>query len=142
MNAQRNTPVVSILASSRSQEQAPEPDPRDYSLLQAVDASIKAADWLTGADRAAMTLARTYAAAIDSALAEHLAAKRADIGGDWALVSKLVSGAGPNLQKTLHSLGLTPEARGDLDRETADEDEDPLADFAKAAQEAMGKQRA
>ena len=81
MNAQRNTPVVSILASSRSQEQAPEPDPRDYSLLQAVDASIKAADWLTGADRAAMTLARTYAAAIDSALAEHLAAKRADIGG-------------------------------------------------------------
>lgn len=136
MSAQRAEGVVTILHTDDDSEDT---QVLNHSVLAAVDSSIRAAHWLTEADQGAVTLARTYAAAIDSALAEHGRAKDVDGRGGWALVSKLVSGAGPNLQKTLHSLGLTPESRGDLERTPDVDDEDPLADFARAAQEAMGR---
>ena len=74
-------------------------------LLEAVDDAIRAADWLNEkADAGTIALARTYAAHVDDALDD----------GDPELIRKAISVAGPNLQKTLHSLGLNPESRGEL----------------------------
>lgn len=73
-------------------------------LSDAVDAALGAADWLTEKDAAASELARKYAALVDAALAT----------GEMDAINKAHAVAGPNLQKTLASLGLTPEARGEL----------------------------
>lgn len=73
-------------------------------LTDAVEASIKAMDWLTDADDAAITLARTYAARIDTALAT----------GEGQEVTKALY-LGPHLLNTLRALGGAPDARGQLD---------------------------
>lgn len=73
-------------------------------LSGAVETALKAATWLSDKDAAAVELARKYAALVDAALA----------GGEMDAINRAHAVAGPNLQKTLSSLGLTPEARGEL----------------------------
>lgn len=74
------------------------------SLVDAVDASIAAMDWVTDADDAAVTLARTYAQRIDEAVAV----------GEGQEVTKALY-LGPHLLNTLRALGGAPDARGQLD---------------------------
>lgn len=74
------------------------------SLVQAVQVSLGAAAWLTPADEATKALALGYAKYVDDA----------EMSGSGELIHKAYSVAGPNLQKTLTSLGLNPEARKEL----------------------------
>ena len=74
------------------------------SLSEALETALGAATWLSDADAATAALARKYAALVDDSLATE----------DVAAINRAHAVAGPNLQKTLTSLGLTPEARGEL----------------------------
>ena len=67
-------------------------------MLTAVNQAIKSATWFTETDEAAVELARHYAELIDTSI-------RND---DTEQIKKAHAIAGPNLQKTLASLGLTP----------------------------------
>lgn len=67
--------------------------------------SLSAADWLDDkVDGAAIELARYYAGLVDVAVAS----------GEGAAIQKAMAVSGPNLHKTLTSLGLTPSARGSV----------------------------
>lgn len=68
---------------------------------EALTEALDAATWLTPADAATVELARQYAAYVDEAL----------IMDDPEMIHRSLSVAGPNLQKTLTSLGLNPESR-------------------------------
>lgn len=75
-------------------------------LLYAVDISLKelGAERDSKKDKAARELARHYANFIDETVAY----------GDPIATQKALQTVGANLQKSLHSLGLTPESRGEL----------------------------
>lgn len=66
-------------------------------ISEAVESSLKAADWLTPSDEGAMELARSYAQLLDEG----------NESGESDVRAKAHAVAGPNLQKTLASLGLT-----------------------------------
>lgn len=85
-------------------------------LSEAVQVSLSAATWLTPADEAAKTLAMGYARYVDDALDS----------GESDLIHKAYSVAGPNLQKTLTSLGLSPEARKELGASAGPGEVDPI----------------
>lgn len=85
-------------------------------LLGAVEASLKAATWLTAADDATKELARRYASLVDDALASE----------DLEKINRAHAVAGPNLQKTLTSLGLNPEARKELGVKGESQEADPI----------------
>lgn len=82
-------------------------------MLYAFEISLSNADWLDekSADRATIELARYYCALIDDAEKQ-----MADFPSpeSSAALQKTYAIAGPNLQKTLTSLGLNPESRGEL----------------------------
>lgn len=75
-------------------------------MLYAVDISLKelGAEKETKKDKAARELARHYANFIDEAISS----------GDPDAAQRAMEKVGPNLQRTLASLGLTPESRGEL----------------------------
>jgi hypothetical protein len=85
-------------------------------LLDAVEKSLKAATWLTEADIATKELARRYAVLVDDAIDS----------GDIAAINRAHAVAGPNLQKTLTSLGLNPEARKELGVKGESGEVDPI----------------
>lgn len=85
-------------------------------LGSAVQRSLEAATWLSAADEATRELALGYAAYVDNALAL----------ADPELIHKAYSVAGPNLQKTLTSLGLNPEARKELGVKGEAQEVDPI----------------
>lgn len=64
------------------------------SVLEALESSIRGAEWLVEADSAAIELGRCFAAAIDEATGDK------------------VSYLGPSMLKVLDSLLLTPSSRG------------------------------
>lgn len=99
-------------------------------LGEAVETSLTAATWLTEADEATKELARRYAALVDNANAS----------GDLDLINRAHSTAGPNLQKTLTSLGLNPEARKELGVKGESQEVDPIDELKKkrAARTAAG----
>ena len=90
-------------------------------LATAVEKSLQAATWLTDADEAVKELARGYATYVDDA---HNA-------GDSELIHKAYSVAGPNLQKTLTSLGLNPEARKELGVKGESQEVDPIDELKR-----------
>jgi hypothetical protein len=90
-------------------------------LAAAVEASLTAATWLTGADEGTKELARGYAAYVDGAHA----------AGDAELIHKAYSVAGPNLHKTLNSLGLNPEARKELGVKGDAQEVDPIDELKR-----------
>lgn len=75
-------------------------------LLYAVDISLKelGPERDSRKDKAARELARYYANFIDEVVDS----------GDYVAEQKALEKVGANLQRTLHSLGLTPESRGEL----------------------------
>lgn len=77
---------------------------RVNSMAEAVGRSINAATWLTPSDEAAKELALHYAALLDMAWES----------GELVELNKAHAVAGPNLQKTLGSLGLTAVDRAAL----------------------------
>lgn len=77
----------------------------DGGLLAAVEGSIAAADWLTPAHEGVCELARHYARLIDDAVE----AARDDPSVD---VGRALNIGGPNLQKSLASLGLVSADSG------------------------------
>lgn len=70
-------------------------------LRTALQKSVKAADWLEESDQAAVELAYHYAELIDTSIRN----------GDDESIKKAHAIAGPNLQRTLESLGLTVAGR-------------------------------
>jgi hypothetical protein len=90
-------------------------------LTSAVEKSLQAATWLTDADEATKELARGYAAYVDGAHA----------AGDAELIHKAYSVAGPNLHKTLTSLGLNPEARKELGMKGDAQEVDPIDELKR-----------
>ena len=90
-------------------------------LATAVEKSLEAATWLTAADEATKELARRYAALVDNANAL----------GDPDLINRAHSTAGPNLQKTLTSLGLNPEARKELGVKGEAQEVDPIDELKR-----------
>lgn len=90
-------------------------------LSDAVEKSLQAATWLSEADEAAKELARGYAAYVDEAHAR----------ADPELIHKAFSVAGPNLQKTLTSLGLNPEARKELGVKGETQEADPIDELKR-----------
>ena len=90
-------------------------------LSAAVEAALTAAVWLTDADAATVALARGYAAYVDDAIAL----------GDPDPIHKAYSVAGPNLQKTLTSLGLNPEARKELGVKGESQEVDPIDELKR-----------
>jgi hypothetical protein len=90
-------------------------------LAAAVEKSLRAATWLTEADEATKELARGYASYVDAA---HAAA-------DAELIHKAYSVAGPNLHKTLTSLGLNPEARKELGVKGEAQEVDPIDELKR-----------
>ncbi|MCW1249652.1 hypothetical protein ODZ83_05530 [Acaricomes phytoseiuli] len=78
-------------------------------LESAVDDSVKSMDWLTGADDAAVKLAKTYAERMDKGALEF----------EGGLISSTeynkVLYLGPHLLNTLRALGGTPDARSSKD---------------------------
>lgn len=87
----------------------------------AVEKSLEAATWLSAADEGVKELARRYAALVDNANAS----------GDLDLINRAHSTAGPNLQKTLTSLGLNPEARKELGVKGESQEVDPIDELKK-----------
>lgn len=80
--------------------------PRDGTLRAAVEAAVDAMPWLTDVDRGAVTLARAYAAQIDSILTDP------DIREfKPELITKALY-LGPHLLNALKELGGTPVGRG------------------------------
>lgn len=90
-------------------------------LSAAVEASLAAATWLTDADEGTKELARGYASYVDGA---HALA-------DPELIHKAYSVAGPNLHKTLNSLGLNPEARKELGTKGESQEVDPIDELKR-----------
>lgn len=90
-------------------------------MATAVEKSLQAATWLTEADEAVKELARGYATYVDDA---HALA-------DSEMIHKAYSVAGPNLQKTLTSLGLNPEARKELGVKGESQEADPIDELKK-----------
>ena len=90
-------------------------------LATAVEKSLEAATWLSEADEATKELARGYASYVDNA---HALA-------DPELIHKAYSVAGPNLQKTLTSLGLNPEARKELGVKGEAQEVDPIDELKR-----------
>jgi len=90
-------------------------------LSAAVERALGAATWLTDADEATKELARRYAALVDSALAS----------GDLEAINRAHAVAGPNLQKTLTSLGLNPEARKELGVKGESQEVDPIDELKR-----------
>jgi hypothetical protein len=90
-------------------------------LSAAVEKSLAAATWLSEADEATKELARRYAALVDNANA----------AGDLDLINRAHSTAGPNLQKTLTSLGLNPEARKELGVKGEAQEVDPIDELKR-----------
>lgn len=82
----------------------------------AVEKSLKAATWLSEADEATRELARRYAALVDDAVSL----------GEPDAINRAHAVAGPNLQKTLTSLGLNPEARKELGVKGESQEVDPI----------------
>ena len=82
--------------------------PRPVSLVDEVEASTAAASWLAATDRAAIRLAKTYAARLDQG-AEEFASGVID-STEYNKVLYL----GPHLLNTLKALGCTPAERKDL----------------------------
>ena len=82
----------------------------------AVQKSLEAATWLSAADEATKELARRYAALVDDAVAL----------GEPDAINRAHAVAGPNLQKTLTSLGLNPEARKELGVKGEAQEVDPI----------------
>ena len=82
----------------------------------AVEKSLEAATWLSPADEATKELARRYAALVDDAVA----------AGEPDAINRAHAVAGPNLQKTLTSLGLNPEARKELGVKGEAQEVDPI----------------
>lgn len=102
------------------------------SLLEAVESAIGAASWLGDADVAGVELARKYAQLIDDSVDS----------GEWADQAKAFAVAGPNLQKTLTSLGLNPEARKELDAQGKVAEVDPIDELKERRRRALGKKTA
>ena len=77
-------------------------------MLYALEISLQNSPWLNqkGADRAAIELARHYCQLMDEAVEM----------ADPDLMQRTFAVCGPNLQKTLSSLGLTPLDRGELSK--------------------------
>ena len=90
-------------------------------LATAVEKSLEAATWLSVADEATKELARGYATYVDDAHA----------AGEPDLIHKAYSVAGPNLQKTLTSLGLNPEARKELGVKGESQEVDPIDELKR-----------
>lgn len=90
------------------------------SLTHDFDASVSAANWITPADQAAVTAARSIAATIDSTLSSEDADR-----GEKTKVLYLI----PHFQKLLTELKLTPMSRGDIEK--ASESEDPAERFMR-----------
>ena len=93
-----------------------------------IDAAEKDMDWLTGADKAAVELARVYARRIDEAtLNEH--------GQDVTKALYL----GPHLLNTLRALGGTPDERTKMLATKGEEKEvDQLDELRKRRPRAAG----
>jgi hypothetical protein len=90
-------------------------------LSSAVQKSLEAATWLTVADEATKELARRYAALVDDAL----------LSGNADAINRAHAVAGPNLQKTLTSLGLNPEARKELGVKGEAQEVDPIDELKR-----------
>jgi|SRR5690242_2696631 len=90
-------------------------------LSSAVQKSLEAATWLTEADEATKELARRYAALVDDAVAL----------GEPDAINRAHAVAGPNLQKTLTSLGLNPEARKELGVKGEAQEVDPIDELKR-----------
>lgn len=90
-------------------------------LSSAVQKSLEAATWLTEADEATKELARRYAALVDDAL----------LSGEADVINRAHAVAGPNLQKTLTSLGLNPEARKELGVKGDAQEVDPIDELKR-----------
>lgn len=82
-----------------SQESSPGP------LETALDEAVKAAEWLSPSDMAAVALASTYARRIDKGTVEF-----ADGEIDSPTYNKVLY-LGPHLMNTLKAIGLAPEER-------------------------------
>ncbi|MFJ3030957.1 hypothetical protein ACIP5Z_01650 [Rothia terrae] len=95
-------------------------------MLYAFEVSLQNADWLktNGPDRASIELARHYCQLIDEAVEV----------ADPTILQKTFAVCGPNLQKTLTSLGLNPEARNELQQEEA-QAVNPFDELKKKRQE-------
>lgn len=74
------------------------------SLREAFEKSLAEATWLTEADEATIALAHSYIDYLE----------RAEYEGEFDVFHKAMSVAGPNLQRTFSSLGLNPDARGNI----------------------------
>ena len=70
-------------------------------MTESVAASLSSATWLSPADEAIKSLAFSYAAQIDEAVAD----------GDDAHMAKVLGWHGPHLLNTLRALGCTPSDR-------------------------------
>lgn len=90
-------------------------------LLDAVEKSLSAATWLTDADVATVELARRYAVLVDEAIET----------GAIDAINRAHAVAGPNLQKTLTSLGLNPEARKELGVKGESGEVDPIDELKR-----------
>ncbi|WP_058234127.1 terminase small subunit [Devriesea agamarum] len=90
-------------------------------LREVVDEALESAYWLNDTtDGAAIELARYYAGYLDSAVASD----------DDEAIKKAMAISGPNLHKTLVSLGLTPAARGAV-RGDGEKQADPFEELRK-----------
>lgn len=75
------------------------------SIRDCLDDALEEATWLSTADGPTIALAYRYLDYLEQAQYE-----------DFELLHKAMSVVGPNLQKTLASLGLNPEARGAISK--------------------------
>lgn len=88
-----------------------EPLPALRPLREVVEVALRAADWVDPkVDGAAIELARYHAALVDAA----------QQSGDVVLFQKAMGVSAPNLHKALTSLGLTPQARGVLEKRSGE----------------------
>src|SRR5699024_3303242 len=87
-------PAICVKELSMSDDRIPGP------LERQIDAAEKDMDWLTGADKAAVELARVYARRIDEAT----------LNEEGQEVTKALY-LGPHLLNTLKALGGTPDER-------------------------------
>lgn len=78
---------------------------KPHGLVAAVDASVKAMDWLEDSDLASVELARTYAGRIDEAL------RAFDEGEIESTDLNKVLYLGPHMLNTLRALGGAPQER-------------------------------
>lgn len=99
-------------------------------LRDVVEVSLRSAEWLDEkVDGAAIELARYYAGLVDAAVTS----------GDGAAIQKAMAVSGPNLHKTLTSLGLTPAARGSVKGDAEAASVDPFDELKKRRRRAESK---